>query len=158
MQRSHLPDRMSIGRLTAICLFFLGGVIAVSALSYEIGTLRRMGAGYFPMLLGLVLCVIAAAMFFEKAQPDEDEKEVRQPGLASHGRALLFPLGGILAFAFLIKVAGFAPALFAGAVLAGLADPKNSLIELCIIATLVTGFATLVFVYALGIPVQLVAF
>jgi hypothetical protein len=158
LQRSHLPEWMSIGRLTAICLFFLGCVIAVSSLSYEIGTLRRMGAGYFPMILGLALCVIAAAMFFDKAQPLVDEKEEREPGIASRSRALLFPLGGILAFVSLIELAGFAPALFFGAVLAGLADPENSLIELCIIGALVTGFATLVFVYALGIPVQLVAF
>lgn len=144
--------------MTAICLFILGSVIAVSALSYDIGTLRRMGSGYFPMLLGIALCIIAAAMFLEKPHPTADKGEAIQPKLASRARALLFPLGGILAFAFLIKWAGFAPALFIGAVLAGLADPKNSLIELCIIASLITGFAAVVFVYGLGIPVQLVAF
>lgn len=148
-----------MARLTAGCLFILGGVIAVSALSYEIGTLRRMGSGYFPMLLGIALCVIAAGMFFEK-QPNSaaNGSPINPARNASHGRALLFPLGGILAFAFLIKIAGFAPALFVGAVLAGLADPKNTIIELCLIAALVTGFAALIFVYALGIPVQLVAF
>ncbi len=117
-----------------------------------------MGAGYFPMILGIALCVIAVAMFFDRTQSPPDEKGKGEAGTATRSRALLFPLGGILTFVLLIKLAGFAPALFVGAVLAGLADPKNSLIELCIIGALVTGFATLVFVYALGIPVQLVAF
>lgn len=158
MQGQNLIAWMSIGRLTAICLFVLGGAIAASALSYEIGTLRRMGPGYFPMLLGIALCLIALVMFFQRSDDEAKGATTGEQASRSNWRALLFPLAGILAFAFLIKAAGFVPALFTGAVLAGLADPKNRLVELGIIATLVTGFAALIFVYGLGIPVQLVAF
>nr|WP_306265686.1 tripartite tricarboxylate transporter TctB family protein [Pararhizobium sp. IMCC3301] len=158
MQRSNVSAWMSLSRLTAIGLFIIGASVAFSALSYEIGTLRRMGPGYFPMLLGIALCLISGMMLFERPATDKQDDATPRASVGRHLRALLFPLAGILAFAGLIKFAGFAPAVFVGAVLAGLAEPKNRLFELCLIALLITGFATLVFVYALGIPVRLVAF
>lgn len=143
--------------IAAGALFVLGASVAAGALSYEIGSLRRMGPGYFPLLLGLALCLLSALVLIE-ARFSRPNGEPRPPtGLRHQGRALFLPLGGILLFAGLIKIAGFVPAVLACTILAGFADRTNRPIELLVIALAVAAFAAVVFVYALGIPVRLIA-
>ena len=44
-------------------LFMLvGGTFAWGATSYQLGTSARMGPGFFPMVLGLLLAVLGAVM------------------------------------------------------------------------------------------------
>lgn len=47
-------------------LMFLvvGGLFAIGAQKYNIGSAARMGPGYFPMLLGILLAVLGAAIIF----------------------------------------------------------------------------------------------
>jgi hypothetical protein len=47
-------------------LMFLvvGGLFAIGAQKYNVGSAARMGPGYFPMLLGILLAVLGAAIIF----------------------------------------------------------------------------------------------
>ena len=42
----------------------VGGGFAVGAMNYSVGTGARMGPGYFPLLLGIVLAVLGAFIIF----------------------------------------------------------------------------------------------
>lgn len=143
--------------IAAGLLFVLGACVAVGAMTYEVGTLRRMGPGYFPLLLGVVLCLLSVLVLVESRFSRVENDPRPTAGWRQHARALLLPLGGILLFAGLITIAGFIPAILGCTVLAGLADRTNRLFELFLIAAAVAAFAALVFVYALGIPVRLFA-
>ena len=43
----------------------VGAAFAVGATSYTVGTGARMGPGYFPLLLGILLAVLGAAVMFK---------------------------------------------------------------------------------------------
>ncbi|MFV0336017.1 MAG: tripartite tricarboxylate transporter TctB family protein [Tropicimonas sp.] len=142
-------------RLCVVAILFLAGVfVAMQALDYELGTLRRMGPGYFPLLLGILLSLLACIIALEPASPAR--AAVPGPGRRAV-RPVLCILGGILMFALLIRNAGFIPAVLACVVAAGLAEPRNRLFEIVLLGLAVTVFASVVFIYGLGVPVRLVA-
>jgi len=160
---THRSKRMT-RKTAALILFAFGLVVAATAFSYELGTLRRMGPGYFPLMLGGVLCVLAVALLFEPSAAEAPNEPANEPAsepatdeMRFRTRALLFPILGILAFAVLIELAGFVPAIFVSLFLTGLADHDNSWIELVMIAVLVAIITSAIFVYGLGTPVRLFA-
>lgn len=144
-------------KAVACALFLIGAAVSIGAFSYEVGALRRMGPGYFPLLLGIALCLLSGLVLFEDRGSRDQSAYVSSHVWLRHGRALLFPLGGILLFAALIKAAGFLPAVFACTLLAGFADRTNRPVPLVLIAVVVAIFAATVFVFGLGIPVRLFA-
>lgn len=138
-----------------VCVLFLAGVfVAVHASQYYLGTLRAMGPGYFPLFLGVSLCIVAVLIAFEPASAPPPEDQAPPGGRL---RPVVFVFGGILLFAGLVRTAGFVPAVLACVVCAGLAESRNRLWELLLLGAAVTLFAGLVFVYGLGIPVRLIA-
>lgn len=145
-------------RVAAAILFAVGMAVTAGATLYEIGSLRRMGPGYFPILLGVSLCVLSFLMLMEtrpiKLPETSDEPHIQR----FQARVFLFPIAGILSFALLINRAGFIPAILTCSILTGLADRANKGVELVVIAVLVAIFAAAVFVFALGTPVRLVIF
>lgn len=148
----------------AILLLF-GVVVALLSLSYEIGSLRRMGPGYFPLLLGLLLCGVALLIIGEGLgkywqSRQRSETEGRSSNVLEIGwhdmRALSLPLVAVLLFALLLERAGLIPAVFAAVIVAGCAERRNSLAVNLVLATLSTLFIAAIFVYGLGLPLQLV--
>ena len=45
---------------SGLMFLVVGGVFAWGATSYSIGTGARMGPGYFPLMLGILLCILGA--------------------------------------------------------------------------------------------------
>ena len=144
--------------ITCGLLFSFGLLVFFNALSYDIGSLRAMGPGYFPTLLGGALCVISLLILIEDVAIGHLPRVLTPRISWRTAKSVLGPLGGILAFALTIKAAGFVPATLLCALLAGLAHPKNRPFEIAIISVLVSAFSMVVFVYALGIPVRLFVF
>lgn len=161
-KRRRLRERT----LISLTLFAFGAFVAWQATGYELGSLRRMGPGYFPLMLGVALCAFAA-MIFVSPDPEDKTAEAVNPGaggaidegnLLTRLRAFGFVLGAMIVFAVLIRPAGFAPATIAATCLAGMAEPDNGVRELVLLSVGVTVFASLVFIVALGIPVPVLAF
>lgn len=50
--------------LSGLMFLVVGGVFAWGATSYSIGTGARMGPGYFPMMLGILLAILGAIILF----------------------------------------------------------------------------------------------
>lgn len=157
----------------ALTLFAFGAFIAWHATSYQLGSLRRMGPGYFPLMLGVAMCLFATLIFvlpnhqdtieeieeeMADARSSATEGAVDQGNLHSRLRAVGFILGAMIVFSLMIRTAGFAPATAVTTFVAGLAEPENSLWDLGLLSVGITVFASLVFVVGLGIPVPIVAF
>ena len=53
----------------------VGGSFAWGATSYTVGTGARMGPGYFPLLLGIVLALLGAFILFESMVVDTEDGE-----------------------------------------------------------------------------------
>jgi hypothetical protein len=88
---------------------------AVYAQRYEFGDLNRMGAGYFPVTLGVLLTVlglmIAVPAFFRSG-----------PAIQVKWKTFALVMASIVAFALTLKVLGLILATMLSVVLATLAD------------------------------------
>lgn len=140
----------------------IGVIVLTASWSYDVGSLKRMGPGYFPMLLGGTLCILSIPILLaglaSSLRTTATEVE-RLPG--AHRNTfwrplVLIPLS-ILLFALLLKQVGLAPAAFASAILAGLAERSNNKGAIILVAAATAVFTSIVFVFIFGIPMKLVA-
>lgn len=137
-------------------LFTVVGIsFAVGADSFDIGTAARMGPGYFPLLLGVVLAVLGAVITFQSF----GNKGVAETIGAIAWRPLVFILLANLAFGVLlvgvptlgIPAFGLIVALYALVIISGFARPNHSLKESLILATILAIGSYGAFVYALNL-------
>ena len=156
------PGSGAFGGMIASCaLFLFGAAVSVAAWNYEIGELRRMGPGYFPMLLGATLCLFAVLIALQDAKDRILNSKLARRTLDSGAilrfrwRALVMPLLAILLFATLLETAGFIPAVIASVAAAGCAERSNRPAQIAIIAAVTAIFTSVVFVYLLGTPMRL---
>lgn len=128
----------------------IGAVVSLSSLGYALGTVRRMGPGYFPLLLGLLLAGLGLALMLQ-AQ--------RGPAKASIGwgtiRPVLFVLGGLAFFGLALPTLGFVVTNVVFVGLTSLSGREFRLMETILLAVVLTVMATLVFVVGLNLQMPL---
>lgn len=132
-------------------LFFIsfGVVVGYLSTAYPIGTSMRMGAGYFPLLLSIVLAVLGLVVLGRSIRIDEEvEEEAR--GIA--WRAAAFVGGGVIAFALLAPHQGLLLATVVLTVLSGFAQREVRVRELLGLSAVLAVFGVAVFSYGLGLP------
>jgi hypothetical protein len=95
--------------LSGLLFMAFGLIFAIGALAYPLGTPARMGAGYFPLALGLILTAMGAAVALRAfGGPAEIGRSIGTVKL----RPLVILLGSILLFGVLLPKIGFIPATF----------------------------------------------
>lgn len=121
----------------------LGIAVALQGSTYTMGTLSRMGPGFFPVALGLLLLFLGLVILFSSglSEDDEDDNEVIAP---PEWRGWLCIIGGVLAFIALGKYGGLVPATFALVFISSLGDRTH---------TLLTALALSIFVTILGVVI-----
>lgn len=131
-------------------LLVTGGLVVWHGSShYDLGTLRVMGPGMFPVALGFILAGFGlVSVVTALSQPGGTKLHIRV-------WTPLFVLGGIAAFAFMIRPFGLVPATLAATAISSLAELKVhalSLIGLCIGLCLLV---VVVFHLGLRLPIPL---
>lgn len=121
----------------------LGIFAAIYAQKYEFGDLNRMGPGYFPVALGVVLALlgllIAVPAFMRKGDP-----------IVVKWKTFALVLGSIVAFALTLKVLGLILATALSVMISSLADNDTRWKGRILLAVGVAAITYLVFGYALG--------
>ena len=102
-----------------LLLLLGGGVVVYGTLSYDMGTIRQMGPGMFPVALGCVVLLLGVAIVAGGWSREGDAIEI-------HGRALIAILSSIVAFGVLVESTGIVPASIAAIVIAMFAERGNS--------------------------------
>lgn len=134
--------------LVAGALFISTGIIFLwIGKDYHFGTSRQMGAGYFPVVLSVLLIALGAIVFVKALLAKEGEL-IEGVGI----KGLLFVLGATFAFAFLIRSAGLPIATFVLAFIGSMASEKFRLIPSLLVAGGLAISCLVVFNYALGMP------
>ena len=123
------------------------GLMTLSGL--EIGTGRRMGPGYFPIMLAGILVVLGLAV----AAKGIGQKDTPRGPLPWRGLAVLLPMP--LIFGFLIRPLGMAPVLLITIFLTSFASRRMKLAAAALLAVGLTLFCVLVFNVGLGLPLRL---
>lgn len=128
----------------------LGLVFGLQSFGLEIGTALRMGPGYAPLVLSVVLTILGALILLSVWRSSGGAAHDAASPLAWRGMAFILPAP--ILFGLAVRPLGFVPAVFLASLIACGASPRMRPIAALILAVTVTVFATLVFSYALGLP------
>jgi hypothetical protein len=131
---------------SGMMLIVIGGGAAWIAQDYRMGTVLRMGSGFFPTVLGGILVVFGVALLFRAVKTTESI----EPGWSF--RALIILPIAFIAFGYLLDRAGLIPALLVLIIGSALAGPEFRLVEVVGVAVLLTVLSIAIFIYGLGLP------
>jgi len=127
----------------------IGAFFAIFAKNYPMGTAVRMGPAYFPTILGWILVVLGLIIlvrsFFLQGEPLPK----------TNWRPVVFILGSVFAFAYLLGTAGLVVASFALMIICAVGGWDFRWKEQVINAVFLTAINDGCFYYALGLPFKL---
>jgi hypothetical protein len=127
----------------------LGLWVMAEAAGYAMGSARRMGPGYFPVMLGGAMAGLGAllsalALWRDEAGAEDDT--------SPDPRALLAVLAGLAGFALLLPRAGLVPAVAALVVISAQGSGQLRLPGALALAAVLAGLSWTVFRLGLGLP------
>jgi Tripartite tricarboxylate transporter TctB family len=128
-------------------LMFLIGVVAiVVGRTYPVGTLGRMGPGFFPVALGVILALAGLAI---ATSARFAEHKAAKKALPPEWRGWICICLSIVAFVVLGKYGGLVPATFAIVFISAMADRQNTIKSAIILALAIVAICIAVFWWAL---------
>lgn len=137
----------------------VGAAFAIGATNYTIGTGARMGPGYFPLLLGIILAVIGIVVSLKAMVVETpDGNPIGEWGwkplifiiLANFVFGIL--LGGIPTFG--VPAMGMIVAIYALTIVSSIAGSQFKWIEVLILGTLLAVGSWVAFVWGLNLQFQ----
>jgi hypothetical protein len=134
--------------------------VVVAGVGYGMGTLRQMGSGFFPVVLGALLALIGALLLASAgrvavgaAEPPAEMAHLAGPVV--QWRGWLCIVGGLVAFVVLGEHGGLVPASFASVFIAALGDRANSVRAAATLAAVLTVAGVAVFHVGLHLALPL---
>jgi hypothetical protein len=143
MYTRDFKDLIGGGLLVLIGLFV--GINAI--VNYDLGTLRHLGPGMFPLWVGFLLAGIGAVILVLGLFREGERIEL-------HFRQFVAVVAGVAIFAATVGYFGMVPAVVLLTIAAALADDKLNLRDTAILSVGLAIIALLVFRFALGIPLE----
>ncbi|HEY4253069.1 MAG TPA: tripartite tricarboxylate transporter TctB family protein [Roseomonas sp.] len=136
-----------------LILLVVGAAAAFQAQTYQIGTLTRMGPGFFPCALGIILACAGVVLLITTALHNARTPRVigGTPGHPPEWRGWICICLSVIAFAILGELTGLVPATFACVFIAALGDRDNKLLDIILLSIGVTVAGVIVFWWGLGI-------
>lgn len=134
----------------------VGLAFAIGATNYNVGSAARMGPGYFPLILGVILALIGVVISFNATVSGPDNGD---PIGKWAWRQIFFILGANFAFGILLVgvpqlgIPGFGliVAIYGLVLIASFARKEADIKETLILATILAVGSYVVFVWALNL-------
>lgn len=126
----------------AFAIFFF-----VTAMNYPAGSAARMGPGYFPRLLAIVLAAIGLAVMLGAVRPTAERQALQRWDV----KGLAWVTGSVALFAFLLFPLGLVGALFVLIVVSSKASAEFSWTGALANGAVLIALCLLVFVFGLGL-------
>jgi hypothetical protein len=145
------PRRSPADLLAGAIFMLIGGVFVAGSLGYDRGTPLRMGPGYFPLLIGVIVAGLGLAIAVKGLIAGEVIEFGRVPW-----RAVALITAAVLFFGFFIGRLGFVPTSAVTALLTTLASPRVRPLTAVAVSAGLTVVATLIFVVGLQLRIPLV--
>lgn len=143
---------------SGLLMFGVGLAFASGASSYKLGDAARMGPGYFPLLVSVLLMVLGVIIVLRSLVIGKSHG-----GNVRHWawRPLLFIIGANLIFGALLgglpgmglPAMGMVLAIYALTFIASFARGDFNLRAVCVLATLLSVFSYLIFIVLLRLPI-----
>ena len=146
-----LEVRRQLKDILAGALFIaLGLVFAVGALAYEIGDPLRMGPGYMPLVLGLLLTGLGVGIVIKAFVAGEGGDIGRV-----EWRAIVLIVAALIFFGLTVRGLGVAASLLGTTLLASLARARTSLLEAVLVSVGLTVLSVVLFIFVLQLRLPL---
>ena len=137
----------------------VGGAFAVGATTYNIGDGARMGPGYFPLMLGILLAILGTAVMFQSLVVETVDGD---PIGKWAWKPLFFVIAANLAFGVLLgglpsiglPAMGMILAIYALTLIASLAGNEFDLRKVLVLATVLAVGSYVAFIWALKLQIQ----
>jgi hypothetical protein len=131
----------------ALVVFALGAFLLWQGSGYALGSLNRMGPGYFPVALGVILMGFGVVLLCEVKRLDTPPPDLKF-------RPFLMIGAGLVAFALMLDRFGLVPATIALTVLSALADRPVRPRAVLGTAAVVAGIGYFVFLRGFGLQID----
>jgi hypothetical protein len=132
-----------------LLFIFFGVFLLVKALDYPMGAARKMGPGYFPIVVGGLLAIVGVVITLQGLLVKGEAIKVRSL------RPLLAVSGALFSFAFLIRSIGLIMAVVILVCFSCLGKPEFRLHQVLILSLVVAAMVVFMFVFGLGLPIRL---
>jgi putative tricarboxylic transport membrane protein len=143
-----MRQRIGTDLLAGLLLASFGGVGVWLGSGYSLGTAARMGPGFFPLLVSIALLafgLLTSVVAFVADEPLEGNWALRP---------LVLVLASVAVFALALRPFGLIVAIMLLVGVSALGGRGSRLVETVLLAIGLSGFAVLLFVEGLGIPVR----
>lgn len=146
-----LELRHALKDIVAGAIFIaLGLAFALGALSYNLGDPLRMGPGYMPLVLGLILTGLGVGVVIKGVVAGEGDDIGRV-----EWRAIVLIVAALLFFGLTVRGLGVAGALLGTTLLAALARGRTSPVEAVAVAVGLTVLSVVLFIFVLQLRLPL---
>ena len=137
----------------------VGGAFAWGASTYNVGNGARMGPGYFPLMLGILMSLIGLAIMFTSMTAETEDGE---PIGKWAWKQIVFIISANLAFGILlgglpsigIPAMGLIIGIYALVLISSLAGSEFDLKKVLILATVLAVGSYIAFIWALKLQLQ----
>ncbi|MBO9112010.1 tripartite tricarboxylate transporter TctB family protein [Agrobacterium tumefaciens] len=142
-----IKNIVASGTLLAVGIGF--GISSIFTM--DVGSALRMGPGYFPLILSIVITVIGVVIGIKALR----DTEAFHPQIAPL-RALIAIIVAPILFGLTVRGLGFVPAVALTSLSAATAATGQRRLVVLAITLGITVFCLAVFYYGLGLPVRLI--
>ena len=137
----------------------VGAAFAIGATTYNVGNGARMGPGYFPLMLGVLLGILGAIIIFQSMVVETSDGS---PIGKWAWKPLIFVIGANLAFGVLLgglpsiglPAMGLIIAIYALTIISSLAGEHFKLRDVLVLATILAVGSYIAFIWALKLQIQ----
>jgi hypothetical protein len=145
---------------SGLMFLVIGGAFALGATSYTIGTSARMGPGYFPMMLGVIMAILGAVVLFYSLIVETPGGD---PVTAFAWKPIIYILGANLAFGVMLvglpsiglRSSGMFAAIYLLTILASKAGNEFKIKEVLILGTILSLISYLAFIVLLKLQMPI---
>lgn len=134
------------------CIYMLAGLgFSIGALSYRVGDAARMGPGWFPLWIGVLLVLIGLALAAGSLKPSATQEKVKRPEFGS----IAWILGAVVLFGVLLQPAGLVLSLVVLVVVSSMASHEFTWRAALLNAALLSAFSVGVFIKGINLQIGL---
>ncbi|MCI5074127.1 tripartite tricarboxylate transporter TctB family protein [Oricola sp.] len=128
-----------------ILILAFGLLVLVTSFDYRMGTLRQMGPGYVPAILGATLTVLGVLVVVQAVR---EETRIGLPNM----RPFVMISASVLIFALLLERVGLVPTVVATVLVASQSQAGNRLLAAFLLSLVIAALSWLIFSYGLRLP------
>jgi hypothetical protein len=158
--RPHIRDRKDV--VAGLLFGAIGLTTVIVASEYPLGTMRSIGPGYFPIMIGVLLALLGTGIAFQglsssgavdPAGEHTASRAEQDDGIAI--RSLVMITVAVAAFGLMVRPLGLAIATVTLVTLAALAGREFRLLRVVSLSAGLIALSWITFIYLLGLPMTL---